>query len=135
MDHSNSEGNLVLCWKKPVEAPTDGCEEGWIKHVTGDQEFCVKNIGTVEGNVAQSECQKSDADLPLPETEQQNGDLKLLLNNMKVGEVWLGISDAGSEGSEGTWYTQKSSVIIGEASSNGDDTINWFPRGTGVAWA
>ena len=122
---------LVLCWKKPVEAPTDGCEEGWIKHITGDQEFCVKNIGTVEGNVAQSECQKSDADLPLPETEQQNSDLKLLLNNMKVGEVWLGISDAGSEG---FWYTQKSSEIIGEASVYGD-TVHWFPRGTGVAWA
>ena len=89
----------------------------------------------LSGNVAQSECQGYDADLPWPENEQQNTDLKSLLNNMDdIGEVWLGITDVASEGSWAIQTRYQYGSIIGQGSKNSDGNIDWIQNGTGVAW-
>ena len=112
--------------------------------MTGERTFCARNLGVHAGEMAQSECEKWGADLPWPQTETENTDLRsLLLALGNIDEAWLGITDSLTDStSEGKWTVQTREwsdvpfgTFIGTASINGDGFINWSPEGTGVARA
>ena len=109
------------------------CHEGWTPHVTGERTFCARNLGVHAGEMAQSECEKWGADLPWPQTERENTDLRsLLLALGNIDEAWLGITDSRSEGE---WWVQTRGwlgLLVGEA-VNVDGSINWHQTGMGVA--
>ena len=107
----------------------------------GGQEFCAKNIGRYAGDIAQSKCEEFDADLPWPQTERENTDLRSLLiylggdHEGNIDQAWLGITD---DGHEGEWKVQSrewSDVLVGQAAKNEDGSITWTANGTGVARA
>ena len=109
------------------------CEDEWSPHVTDGKEFCARNIGLYAGDIAQSECEKYNADLPWPQNQRQNTDLRSLLISLgDIDEAWLGITDSRSEGE---WWVQTRGwlgVLVGEA-VNVDGSINWHQTGMGVA--
>ena len=111
------------------------CEEDWTPHVTDGQSFCAKNVGTFEADVARSQCTRLGADLPLPESAQQNTDLKSLLNNLKIGDAWLGIKHNPDDGTRIWWrnIADQYGSGVGESEIDENGNIVWIPFGTGVA--
>ena len=109
----------IACWRKldstteseeATEESTDGnvfftrnstsllkiaCENGWQEYGIGDEKYCLKNIGSFAGDVAQAECEKLDADLPLPANAEQNSELLRIMGSLSIGEAWLALFHQG----------------------------------------